>query len=96
MVRRWWDDEVFEKYPSWDECEGSGFFTRPLLTQYFGDTDENGGGGAGAYFKCAKYGIGREVISKMLEGTASKKQRGQIESDCLDRSIRRACERVTD
>lgn len=72
QLTRWWDDEVFEKYPSWDECEGSAIFSRPLLTQYFGPTDETGGGGAGAYAKCAKYGIGREVIAKMLEGTETK------------------------
>ena len=72
QLTRWWDDEVFEKYPSWDECEGSAFFSRPLLTQYFGATDENGGGGAGAYLKCVQYGIGREVLAKMLEGTETK------------------------
>jgi hypothetical protein len=48
QLTHWWDDEVFEKYPTWEECEGSGFFSRPLLIQYFGETDENGGGGINA------------------------------------------------
>lgn len=65
------DDVVFEKYPTWDECERSAFFSRPLLEQYFGTNDVNQTGSA-SYSKCAQYGIGREVIAKMLEGTETR------------------------
>lgn len=70
--REWWDDEVFEQYPTWedalyDECNyfasRSGKNTRPILEKYFGPS---GSGGEGAYAKSVKYGIGREVLSKML------------------------------
>ena len=30
-MMRWWDDVVFEKYPSWDECEQAGFFSGLIL-----------------------------------------------------------------
>ena len=70
QLTRWWDDEVFEKYPSWEECERSGFFTRPLLEKYFGTNEVNQTGSA-SYSKCVQYGIGREVIAKMLDGTES-------------------------
>ena len=69
QLTRWWDDEVFEKYPSWDECEQAGFFTSLLLEQYFGKAVENG---KAHYSQSVRYGIGREVISKMLEGTETE------------------------
>lgn len=69
QLTRWWDDEVFEKYPSWEECEQAGFFSSLLLEAYFGKAVENG---KGNYVNCSRYGIGREVISKMLEGTETE------------------------
>ena len=76
QLTRWWDDEVFEKYPSWEECTGAGFFTSPRLVEFFGSMDAPAHGGASPgvlnYSQCAKYGIGREVISKMLEGTETE------------------------
>ena len=74
QLTRWWDDEVFEKYPSWfDVCNSTdnapAFFSRAIIEQYFGKENE---GGIGAYSTSSKYGIGREVIAKMLEGTETK------------------------
>lgn len=76
--REWWDNKVFEAYPTWedavrDECNlfGGGYdnFSIPLaLEKYFGETDKNGGGAPGAYARCVIYGIGREVLLKMLPG----------------------------
>ena len=43
-------------------------FISPQLAGYFGP-NTGGGGGYANYAQCAKYGIGREVIAKMLEGT---------------------------
>ena len=71
QLTHWWDDVVFEKYPSWEECVRTGFFTSPQLEGYFGP-NAGGGGGYANYARCAKYGIGREVISKMLEGTETE------------------------
>ena len=68
QLTRWWDDEVFEKYPSWEECVRAEIFISPQLAGYFGP-NTGGGGGYANYAQCAKYGIGREVIAKMLEGT---------------------------
>jgi hypothetical protein len=46
-------------------------FISPQLAGYFGPNDGNRTGIAN-YSQCAKYGIGREVIAKMLEGTETK------------------------
>ena len=46
-------------------------FISPQLAGYFGP-NTGGGGGYANYAQCAKYGIGREVIAKMLEGTETK------------------------
>lgn len=43
-------------------------FISPQLAGYFGP-NTGGGGGYANYAQCVKYGIGREVIAKMLEGT---------------------------
>ena len=69
QLTHWWDDVVFEKYPSWDACEQAGFFSSLLLDQYFGKAVENG---KAHYSQSVKYGIGREVIAKMLEGTETE------------------------
>jgi len=71
--REWWDDEVFETYPTWDDAvdDRCNFFASPtgkntswvVLEKYFGKSNENG---PSHYSKSSKYGIGREVLSKML------------------------------
>ena len=71
QLTHWWDDVVFEKYPSWEECVRAAFFSSPQLAGYFGP-NTGGGGGYANYAQCVKYGIGREVIAKMLEGTETK------------------------
>jgi hypothetical protein len=40
QLTRWWDDEVFEKYPSWEECVRAEIFISPQLAGYFGATDD--------------------------------------------------------
>lgn len=66
QLTRWWDDEVFEKYPSWDSfCLGKNTMANP--DGFFG-----GEHAAGGYATCVKYGIGREVLAKMLEGTETE------------------------
>ena len=74
QLTRWWDEEVFEKYPTWEACVGAAFFSDPNLEKYFGSSVGDGRNPAGHanYSQCAKYGIGREVIAKMLEGTETK------------------------
>ena len=68
QLTRWWDDEVFEKYPSWDEFK-AGNFTNLNAESYFSGEGDIGGRN---YAQCVKYGIGREVIAKMLEGTETE------------------------
>lgn len=77
-VRRdWWDNKVFEAYPTWedavaDECNffnnRTGNLTNPILTRYFGEEPA----GQGNYSRCVTYGIGREVLSKMLPGETAE------------------------
>ena len=64
----WWDDEVFEKYPSWEEIKAEKIFSLNLTDYFGGDGDI----GARAYSRCVQYGIGREVISAMLKGTETE------------------------
>ena len=68
-----------ERFPTWGEAvddernffgERTANFSSPL-EKWFGE-DFNGMGGPGNYAQCVKYGIGREVIAKMLEGTETK------------------------
>ena len=63
QLARWWDDEVFERFPTWFDCINSvdqaAFFSGLDLERFFGKQDENG---IGNYAQCVKYGIGREVI----------------------------------
>ncbi len=70
QLMHWWDDVVFEKFPDWWECINSDDqavnFNRLDLEAYFGQQDENG---PGHYTQGVKYGIGHEVITKMLAGT---------------------------
>jgi hypothetical protein len=77
--RTWWDDKVFESYPTWedaveDRChffaQWSGKIPRPLnkpvtstLEKYFGPVVH---GGPGAYAKSVETGIGRRVLRKMF------------------------------
>ena len=70
--REWWDDEVFEAYPTWDDAlddECNYFGVRMVknnhlkLREYFG---VDGDIGARNYARCVKYGIGHEILSKML------------------------------
>ena len=68
QLTHWWDDVVFEKYPSWPEIK-AGNFTSLNLDLYFGGDGDIGGRN---YAQCVKYGIGREVIAKMLEGTETE------------------------
>ena len=49
--------------------EQAGFFSSLLLEQYFGKSAENG---KAHYSQSVKYGIGRNIIAKMLEGTESE------------------------
>src|SRR5512144_3080155 len=71
QLAHWWDDEVFTQFPTWEACERSAIFSRPLLEQYFGSVSNENRDGIASYSHCAKYGIGREVLAKMLEGTES-------------------------
>jgi len=68
QLMHWWDDVVFEKYPTWWECIESDDravnFNRPELESYFGAQES----GIGNYTQGVKYGIGSEVIAKMLAG----------------------------
>lgn len=75
--REWWDDVVFETYPTWeyaieDECNffghGPAKNSMAVVEKYFGKQNE---GGIGAYSTASKYGIGRSVLSKMLSETKS-------------------------
>lgn len=71
-LAHWWDDEVFEQYPTWEACVAGPLFSADQLERYFGPPIESNAGilgGAGAYKKGVKYGIGREVLAKILEGT---------------------------
>ena len=74
--REWWDDEVFEQYPTWsdaveDRCnffgDGPSDFRGALavLEKYFGKQNE---GGIGAYSTCVGLGVGIGVLLKMLPG----------------------------
>ncbi|MDQ5911059.1 MAG: hypothetical protein QG599_3156, partial [Pseudomonadota bacterium] len=63
-----WDDEVFEKYPSWSEIKAENFISLNAESYFSGEGDIGGRN----YAQCVKYGIGREVIAKMLEGTETK------------------------
>jgi len=69
QLMHWWDDVVFEKYPTWFECieseDQAVKFNRLDLEAYFGKQDENG---PGHYSQSVNYGIGHEVIAKMLAG----------------------------
>ncbi|MBK8752939.1 MAG: hypothetical protein IPL99_15495 [Candidatus Competibacteraceae bacterium] len=58
--------EVFEKYPSWEECVGAGFFTDPNLEKYFGSAIGDGRNPAGHanYSQCVKYGIGGDYSAR--------------------------------
>lgn len=71
----WLDDEVFEQCQTWQDCLRSGIFTRPEIEKFFGKTKEgehgNLIGGPGAYSKCVKTGVGREIVAKMLAGAES-------------------------
>ena len=95
QLTRWWDDEVFEKYSSWEECVGAGFFTDPNLEKYFGSAIGDGRNPAGHanYAQCVKYGIGREVIAKMLEGTETRTATAAI---ALAESLLLSTENVND
>lgn len=75
--REWWDNEVFEQYPTWDDAieDMCNFFghgpaknSMAVVEKYFGKQNE---GGIGAYSTASKYGIGRSVLSKMLSETKS-------------------------
>jgi len=75
--REWWDDEVFEAYPTWDDAveDRCNFFgvkaaknSSLKLREYFGG---DGDIGARAYSRGVKYGIGREILSNMLSETKS-------------------------
>lgn len=59
----WWDDEIFERYPTWAEIKAAKFSSFNI-EEYFGGDGESG---ARAYARCVKYGIGREVLARMLE-----------------------------
>ena len=65
----WWDDEVFEQCPTWEACIRTGKIPRPDLERYFGEADQ---GGPGNYANAVKYGIGRRVLAKALEGTETR------------------------
>lgn len=60
---------MFEKYPTWEALEQAAIFSSLLLEQYFGSVDNENWTGIAHYAQCVKYGIGREVLAKMLEGT---------------------------
>lgn len=63
-MRRLVLNEVFEKYPSWEEFKAA-FFSSLNADVYFGGDGDIGGRN---YAQCVKYGIGREVLAKMLVG----------------------------
>lgn len=75
QLAAWWDDKVFNEYPTWEEAvedrcnffevKAGNFTSLNLLNEYF---TGHGEVGARAYARCVKYGIGREVIEKMLAG----------------------------
>ncbi|HYQ92457.1 MAG TPA: hypothetical protein VES89_10390 [Candidatus Competibacteraceae bacterium] len=67
----WFDDDVFEQCPTWDDCERAGKIPRPSLEQYFGPYDKNKTG-PGNYAQAVKYGVGRRVLAKALEGSESE------------------------
>jgi len=56
----WFDDKVFEQYPTWDDVKRSGIFTTPDLEEFFGDESS----GPGNYTSCVESGIGRKNIAK--------------------------------
>ena len=74
QLMHWWDDVVFEKYPAWgkllkanqnnDLQDRAVKINRPELESYFGKQES----GIGNYAQGVKYGIGSEVIAKMLSG----------------------------
>lgn len=62
----WWDDEIFEQYPTWEEfCRAKNSMAK--ADEFFG-----GQHAAGGYATAVKYGIGREVLAKILEGTETR------------------------
>lgn len=74
--REWWDDVVFEQYPTWDDAveDRCNFFgdapsdfrgALAVLEKYFGKQNE---GGIGAYSTCVGLGVGTGVLLKMLPG----------------------------
>lgn len=75
QLMHWWDDVVFEQYPTWgkllkanenNELQDQAVkFNRWDLETYFGDQDGNG---PSHYTQGVNYGIGHEVIAKMLAG----------------------------
>jgi hypothetical protein len=70
QLTHWWDDVVFEQFPSWEEIK-AGENARlnvedSYLHVFFGGEGDEGGRN---YAQCVQYGIGRRVIAKMLEGT---------------------------
>lgn len=68
QLMHWWDDVVFEKYTTWFDCleseDRAVKFNRSDLEAYFGPQES----GIGHYTQSVKYGIGHEVIAKMLSG----------------------------
>lgn len=87
-VRRdWWDNKVFEAYPTWedaveDRCnyfgqQADNFISLVCLERYFGKQNENG---PAHYSQSVTYGIGREVLAKMLPGETKFRLDGIIQN----------------
>lgn len=73
QTMHWWDDGVFEEFPTWYDCinnveQAQYLLSLSELEHYFGKQNENG---PGHYAQCVKYGIGETVLSKMLGDAVS-------------------------
>ena len=73
QTMHWWDDEVFEEFPTWYDCinnvdQAQYLLSLDELEHYFGKQNENG---PGNYAQCVKYGIGENVLAKMLRDAVS-------------------------
>jgi len=73
QTMHWWDDGVFEEFPTWYDCINNVEQAQYLLSwseleHYFGKQNENG---PSHYAQCVKYGIGETVLSKMLGDAVS-------------------------
>jgi hypothetical protein len=69
-------DDMFVRYPTWDDAKRGGEFPTPLLCEWFGPE----GQAQGNYAQSVKEGVGRKVLTKFLGGVF---EQGDLVKDAL-------------